>query len=878
MQSLTRSDSITLPDELKSVPRAVLEDYVLGRLRQFSRVFASQLYPSATEQAVEFAYSRTLDVCGVNNVQETEPLCLKFRHRCRFLGCPRKECQMCKNNPNKHCDESDNFDDCYADNQILKSKCEADVYVEICNQVTGEPTRVPGLEIQVSVIDGESYNSSNPAVARSSVNELLTSDESQPLLGSYLSGTKSDAEGRIFLKFQDGRARLPDLFVSDKNDTFHKDGSTYNTFRLMARAVTRDLNGNPEPVPVVLSAISAKFVVKTQRALNDYRKSEYPHYKDELTKLKYIGSITSQRLREIQTHLGPDVPFTCVETVEQLKQLMEYADANRQVENKLLELLNMKGKHKHKWDYLREVLQERIVYDDMLHRAWYTDESMSQGLLFACKQGQVNMDKPIGLLQRVIQGAQSRLQVINNPDGHQMELMKHWRQYAENSWNQPSHPGWTIVAEPLELMHSCNVGGGMQTPGPGAVSSVTGPPVSPAMSPALSSMSGDAHDDAAFSGTSRPSNSAPSPMNLKSEGLSQDITGSGRRRRPSNAAHQMQTDAQGTSNSDPVAGSGLEFQFGAQSYDPMAQFMDGSNPLHEAALFAFARHQNSTPTGPSGLAGSPMSVPVSDLLLHDMYRTASAPTATGNSVQNFINSSESSGVSALMAAAAAQASILGAHRSRRLSAEMSPLSIQQSLGVPTRSYTPPESGSAPPPHALLQALGATKRVRASAPGELLHDNPIEESPLPPAAQSPFLSNPSLTRMALYHSESQGRHLPRNRSSLVEDPTRTVSYGNQDLSELYAHVPGSEYVPVARMDSTDGSQLVAQLQHNYSETLLSSLDKVLSFKDDPQLPGGRVLHHSGDDSFSRLLDKVLFSPSAENFAPEWHIDPKQEDTE
>lgn len=62
----------------------------------------------------------------------------------------------------------------------------------------------------------------------------------------------------------------------------------------------------------------------------------------------------------------------------------------------MLELLNMKGKHKHKWDYLREVLAERVVYDDMMHRIWYMDESMSQGVLFSCKQGQVNMDRPIG--------------------------------------------------------------------------------------------------------------------------------------------------------------------------------------------------------------------------------------------------------------------------------------------------------------------------------------------------------------------------------------------------------------------------------------------------------------------------------------------------
>jgi hypothetical protein len=54
--------------------------------------------------------------------------------------------------------------------------------------------------------------------------------------------------------------------------------------------------------------------VKTQRAISDYRKCDYPHYKDELTKLKYVGNITSQRLRDIQAHLGPDVPFNSITT------------------------------------------------------------------------------------------------------------------------------------------------------------------------------------------------------------------------------------------------------------------------------------------------------------------------------------------------------------------------------------------------------------------------------------------------------------------------------------------------------------------------------------------------------------------------------------
>ena len=118
--------------------------------------------------------------------------------------------------------------------------------------------------------------------------------------------------------------------------------------------------------------------------------ARYPHYKDELTKLKFIGSITAQRLRDVQAHIA-NVPFTVVETggwaaapasvqirlslngagrtrgkpcaggipeevsywlarpvlvfglpahcvclaVEQLKHLMLYADQNRQVEAKV---------------------------------------------------------------------------------------------------------------------------------------------------------------------------------------------------------------------------------------------------------------------------------------------------------------------------------------------------------------------------------------------------------------------------------------------------------------------------------------------------------------------------------------------------------------
>ncbi len=53
--------------------------------------------------------------------------------------------------------------------------------------------------------------------------------------------------------------------------------------------------------------------IRTQRALNDYSKPLYPLYKDKLTRLKYIGGVTADRLRDVQVHI-PGVPFTSVET------------------------------------------------------------------------------------------------------------------------------------------------------------------------------------------------------------------------------------------------------------------------------------------------------------------------------------------------------------------------------------------------------------------------------------------------------------------------------------------------------------------------------------------------------------------------------------
>lgn len=69
-------------------------------------------------------------------------------------------------------------------------------------------------------------------------------------------------------RLQNGRAKLPEVFVTDKNDTFHfGDGATTGHFRLLALAMRRDELGNPVPVEGVAPAVSNTFVVSVRHAV-----------------------------------------------------------------------------------------------------------------------------------------------------------------------------------------------------------------------------------------------------------------------------------------------------------------------------------------------------------------------------------------------------------------------------------------------------------------------------------------------------------------------------------------------------------------------------------------------------------------------------------
>ncbi len=81
------------------------------------------------------------------------------------------------------------------------------------------------------------------------------------LLGAYQAGSKTEADGRLYLRMTDGQVKLPDLCVNDKNDTFHLNNETFGTFRLMARAVQREGYGQLSTLDNVRPTVSGRFIV-----------------------------------------------------------------------------------------------------------------------------------------------------------------------------------------------------------------------------------------------------------------------------------------------------------------------------------------------------------------------------------------------------------------------------------------------------------------------------------------------------------------------------------------------------------------------------------------------------------------------------------------
>lgn len=72
---------------------------------------------------------------------------------------------------------------------------------------------------------------------------------------------RAQINGTVVVPLQGGRARLPDVFVADKNDTAKFEGATAGKFALMALAVRRGEGGQLVAIDHVTPAVSNPFVV-----------------------------------------------------------------------------------------------------------------------------------------------------------------------------------------------------------------------------------------------------------------------------------------------------------------------------------------------------------------------------------------------------------------------------------------------------------------------------------------------------------------------------------------------------------------------------------------------------------------------------------------
>ncbi|KAG1679168.1 hypothetical protein FOA52_000524 [Chlamydomonas sp. UWO 241] len=471
---------VEYPSELRGVERASVEGYVRRRIRSFARVFATEMARSGQPPSALVANMLVCDALTAHSLSimdaaedQAGGLSLRFGHTCRFLGCTDPSCHLCENNPNKRCAEGEMFPEAYSDSMVIKTKCDADACViktkcdaDVCVELVGACGVVArnGVAVQICVIDGDSVTD---GCGDRGARPMLRSDSDGRwlLTADCPDGSAAVVGGWLCVALSEGRCQLPTVKIQDKTDTCQVGGVSAGSFRLLARAVAHDpQTGALVPLGHIQPAISAKFVVKTQRALNDYHKPAYLHYKEKVTKLRYIGTTIQGRLHNVQTHLQ-GVPFESIDTVEELKHLVAYAADSPQLEPRLLELLHMMGKHRPKWEHLKEALAQRVVYDDAQHRIWYTDGSRAQGLLFTAKDGQVNIEKPFGLAFRVGTQGQTRLQVLMTSEVPDAAALAEWRSQAERAWEERGHSMWDLVREPLERA---------QLSGAGAAAAVAG--------------------------------------------------------------------------------------------------------------------------------------------------------------------------------------------------------------------------------------------------------------------------------------------------------------------------------------------------------------------------------------------------------------------
>lgn len=120
------------------------------------------------------------------------------------------------------------------------------------------------------------------------------------------------------------------------------------------------------------------------------------------------------------------------------------AEADGHLRQKLQQVLKLS---KEKWDEARDHAMRAVVADNRM-RIWYADNgSMEVGLLFTCRLGTVDLDRPVGLLtKKASDGAQTTMEatLMAQQTPVQREQVRALQPQATAAWWQHGHPGWAI--------------------------------------------------------------------------------------------------------------------------------------------------------------------------------------------------------------------------------------------------------------------------------------------------------------------------------------------------------------------------------------------------------------------------------------------------
>ncbi|KAL4859186.1 putative aldo-keto reductase 2 [Chlorella vulgaris] len=446
MAALEERRGVRVPSELHGVPPRPLEEYARARIFQFAQAFAARLNPTVAPAVVQQAALDCVaalppaDYTGV--LLEQRDLQLVFRHDCLSLGCLDAQCVLCEHNPHRRC--SVNFSPKYLVNDVLKAKCDAPIRVELIDRATGQPIQedLPDL---MCVLDGNAYDAKVTEAGEERDEDLeacalLLNNKAQALLQTG-PGATHNANSKVQMSLSKGAAVLPDLHVSDSSEAMLSGRKP--PFRLLVKAV--HLRGQAISVR---HAVSEGFVVATRRT-RTAGKVEIPNVDDHISKLEHMGKETVKKLQDIRgSALGAgidiSVPDNTINKVGEFRKLALLAEADGHLRQKLQQVLKLS---KEKWEEARDHAMRAVVADNRM-RIWYADKAnMDVGLLFTCRLGDVDLDRPVGLLTKKAQeGAQTTMEatLMAQQTPAQRDQVRALQPQGVGAWWQQGHPGWAI--------------------------------------------------------------------------------------------------------------------------------------------------------------------------------------------------------------------------------------------------------------------------------------------------------------------------------------------------------------------------------------------------------------------------------------------------